>query len=507
MTAPQRRLRRVIGIAALAVLIVSAVAVTVDRRPAVASAGTKPSSSAVTTKPNIVILLSDDQPAGFMQMAHVKADIGAHGVTFSNGFVEDPLCCPSRTSILRGQYAHTTRIYSNGGPDGGFTGVRNAHLDEASTGGMLGMWLHDDGYRTAMIGKYLNGYTTKGYVSPGWDYWRALTKIDPNGYTQYGVASWQDGQTTTTELPAQGYSTDAVNKYAHQFITSTPASEPLFLYLAWRAPHLPAIPSPKYDTDLEAPMCKGVTTKNKPSFDEANVSDKPLYIQQRAPLDAATARLYGITDPLKVCRSLQSVDDGVHRVIQDLAATGRLSNTLIFYLSDNGMLFGEHRWLQKKVPYEESIHVPFLIRYDPLTAGALAGTTNTAFVMNVDLAPTIADLVGFTGRPDGGFDGLDLMPLLRGTATSVRSDFLIEQSEPPGLPDFVPAYCAVHGEHYIYVRYTAGAGSPRLEMYDLTNDPYELVNVAADSAYARPAARLAARLTELCTPLPPRYTP
>lgn len=506
MTVPQGHLRRVIGISALIVLIAVAVAVTIERRPAVASADA-PAPAAVNTRPNIVILLSDDQPAGFMQMANVKADIGAHGITFSKGFVEDPLCCPSRTSILRGQDSHTTGIYSNTPPDGGFAGVRAAHLDEASTGGMLGMWLQNDGYRTAMIGKYLNGYTTKGYVSPGWDYWRALTKIDPDGYTKYGVASWQDGQATTTELPAQGYSTDAVNNYAHQFITSTPASDPLFMYLAWRAPHLPAFPSTKYDTNAEAPMCKGVNTTSKPSFDEADVSDKPQYIQQRAPFDATIAKLYGVTYPLRVCRALQSVDDGVHQVITDLAATGRLSNTLIFYLSDNGMLFGEHRWLQKKVPYEESIHVPFLMRYDPLTSGALAGTTSDAFVMNVDLAPTIADLTGFTGRPNGGFDGLDLMPLLRGTATSVRSDFLVEHSEPPGVPDVVPAYCGVRGKRYIFIRYTAAVAGTREEMYDLTKDPNELVNVAADPAYAKAHDRLSARLDVLCTPPPPRYTP
>jgi N-acetylglucosamine-6-sulfatase len=507
MSTPQRRLRRIIGTSGLAFLIAAAVAVTVERRPAAASVDSPPAASAINTRPNIVILLSDDQPAGFMQMAKLKADIGAHGVTFSNAFVEDPLCCPSRTSILRGQDAHTTGIYTNASPEGGFKGVRARHLDEASTGGMLGLWLHDAGYRTGMVGKYLNGYPVQGYVPPGWDYWRALTKIDPDGYRKYGVASWQAGQATTTQLPAQGYSTDAVNRYAHRFITTTPAADPLFLYLAWRAPHLPAIPSAKYDTNAEAPMCKGVKTTAKPSFDEPDVSDKPKYIRQRFPFDTATAELYGVTYPQKVCRSLLSVDDGVHQVIQDLAATGRLSNTLIFYLSDNGMLFGEHRWLQKKVPYEESIHVPFLMRYDPLTSGALAGTTSSAFVMNVDLAPTIADLVGFTGRPDGGFDGLDLMPLLRGTATSVRSDFLVEHSESPGAPDQVPDYCAVHGQRYIFIRYTATAGSPREEMYDLPSDPYELVNVAANPAYTKPHDRLSARLTALCMPLPPRYVP
>jgi N-acetylglucosamine-6-sulfatase len=507
MTAPQKRLRRVLGVSSLAFVVAVAVAVTAARRPAAASGTTPPPVAAVNTRPNVVILLSDDQPAGIMQMAHVRADIGAHGITFSNGYVEDPLCCPSRTSILRGQYAHTTGIYTNGAPDGGFAGVRAAHLDEPSTGGMLGKWMQDAGYRTGMIGKFLNGYTTKGYVSPGWDYWRALTKIDPDGYTKYGVASWQDGQGATKQLPAQGYSSDAVNKYAHQFITSTPAADPLFMYVAWRAPHLPAVPSPKFDTNAEAPMCKGVTTANKPSFNEPDVSDKPQYISQRAPMDAATVKLYGKTLPVNVCRTLQSVDAGVHQVIHDLAATGRLSNTLIFYLSDNGMLFGEHRWVNKKVPYEESIHVPFLMRYDPLTSGALAGTTSSAFVLNVDLAPTIADLTGFTDRPNGGFDGLDLMPLLRGTATTVRSDFLVEGSSDPGDVDEVPPYCAVRGDRYIFVRYSANAGSPREEMYDITNDPYELVNVAANPAYQAAHDRLADRLDVLCTPFPRHYNP
>jgi arylsulfatase A-like enzyme len=442
--------------------------------------------------PNIVLILTDDMRFDeISRMPFVESDLVGKGVTFSNAFVTNPLCCPSRATIQTGNYSHTTQVYSNHGSDGGW-GVFHATGDDRST---IATWLHQGpvNYRTAMIGKYMNGYLARNasFVPPGWNRWVAWAPLHDEaeaggGYYNYPLSVngtlKQYGSTTAD------YSTDVYASYARSFINRTPPSRPLFLYFATRAPHGPSTPPARY---LDA--CPGVTMSQYPDSAEADVSDKPPYIQAR-PIPAPNA---GDTQALKHCQSLLAVDDAVRTIFTALQKTGRLQNTMVVFMSDNGLLLGEHRWFGKKVPYEESIHVPFVVRYDPLTQGV--PTTDPHLIVNTDLAPTWAQLAGVTPPTT---DGTSFLPLLDGTATSWRTDFLIEHADDPADVE-VPTYCGVRSEQYMYAKYSDGFE----ELYDLRSDPFELQNVASEPDYAAVRAKLYARMLELCDPPPPGYVP
>lgn len=279
-----------------------------------------------------------------------------------------------------------------------------------------------------------------------------------------------------------------IAREAVRFIESTPEDTPLFLFFTPHAPHEPAMAAPgdrRAYTDLEA--------WRPQSYDEADVSDKPAYIANRSPLDAVTrARV----DEFRRSqyRSLLSLDRAVGTIVDALERSGRLSNTLIVFTSDNGFLWGEHRWSSKLVPYEESIRVPFIVRFDAMIR---APRTDEHLVLNVDLAPTIAELADVGAR---GAEGVSLVPLINGEATAWRVDFLIEhlQKSPGG----VPTYCGVHSDRYVFVRY----GTGEEELYDLERDPAQLANSVTDDRYAEIRREMYERLQELCDPPPPGYS-
>jgi arylsulfatase A-like enzyme len=171
-------------------------------------------------------------------------------------------------------------------------------------------------------------------------------------------------------------------------------------------------------------------------------------------------------------------------------------------MSDNGIAFGEHRWTYKTVPYEESIRLPLVVRYDAADAAA-AGTGSTALVSNIDIAPTIADAAGigstFTGV--GTVDGSSMLPLVNGSATSIRSRLLLEHLDYSPTKYHVPAYCGLRTSHLIYVRYGDGFE----EVYRLDDDPYELQNVVGALTPER-LGFLRSTTRALCDPLPPGYS-
>ena len=423
------------------------------------------------TPPNVVLIVTDDQRYDMLaHMANVQQDLIDKGVTFSNGFVSDSLCCPSRTSTLRGQYSHTTGVYDIDGPYGGWPRVHSLNL-ESST---LATWLQADGYRTSLIGKYLNDYSDPTFVPPGWDFWRVSTGDSYFNYTisENGVSK-RYGATRSNTRPR------CCPTYADQFIRGTPASQPLFLDLA-PSPHDPSTPEPKYATD---PRCDGASETGSPAFDETDTKDKPFYVRHRPPLPADKVLDYGTTRPQMQCRALLSVDDMVSTVMTAMADTGRTNDTLFIYTSDNGLMNGDHRLPGKKAPYESSIRVPFIVRYDPMTAPG--GTVDTHMVVNVDIAPTITDLVNLDVTPGcpvpaysatctGAFDGMSFLPLLNATPTDWRTSFLIEHYE-TASPGSVPPFCGVRTDSYKLVRYATGEE----ELYDLSVDPFELQNLMA----------------------------
>lgn len=422
-------------------------------------------------RPNVVVIVTDDQRWDELDgMPIVQHELMANGVTFTNGFVVNPLCCPSRASILTGQWSHTSGVYRQIPPHGRFETMRD--------GSTMATWLDGAGYETALVGKYLDGYqhpALSGYVPPGWDRWVAFVH---SSYENYSLTV--DGLVTEH---TDDYATDVLADYADEFVRS--AEGPLFLYFAPPAPHAPATADPGLaDAGVPTPPSP------PPSLDEADVSDKPSYVQALPRLGeagvAAAAEFRADQE-----RTLISTDRAVGSILQALSDTGRLENTLIVFMSDNGLLLGEHRWTKKEVPYDEAIRIPFVVRFD--AAGGPRGAVDPRLVLNVDVAPTVADTAGVAAP---GSEGSSLLPVLRGEDPPWRHDFLVEHMEGSNP---VPTYCAVRSESAMYVRYETGEE----ELYDLGADPFELTNLAGDPARAVELDAARRRLAELCVPPPP----
>ncbi len=435
-------------------------------------------AAASTTTPNIVLILTDDQRFDTLwAMPTVESELVGHGIDFVNGFVSNPLCCPSRASILTGEYSHTTGVYSNRSHQryGGF-----AHFDDRST---VATWLNAAGYRTGLFGKYLNGYSGT-YEPPGWDQWFAT--YHGKGYYNYTVNA--DGELSTYGSDPADYSTTVLTQQATDFIRSTDPTQPLFLYFAPHGPHAAAIPAPG-DGNAFADLAPW----RPPSYDKVEPT-KPEFVRHRKSFPSS---LIGSIDSFRLdqYRTLLSLDRAVASILGALDDTGRLSDTMIVFMSDNGMLWGEHGWHKKVVPYEESIRVPFVVRYDPLVASP---RVDPHLVVNVDLAPTFAALAGVSAP---GAEGMSMLPLLSSPDAPWRSSFLIEHMRKN--TGGVPTYCGVQTRRYEYVDYVTGEE----ELYDLRRDPYQLHNRADAVGYHDVRRGLRNQLGRLCSPPPPGFSP
>jgi arylsulfatase A-like enzyme len=455
-----------------------------------ADGSTDTSPQPFVVQPNIVLILTDDQRFDELDhMPNVQNELIEKGTTFSNGYVVNPLCCPSRTTILTGKYSHGTDVYSNIPPYGGFQTFVTSNHEDRST---IATWLQKAGYDTGIVGKYLNGYTAKktAYVSPGWNTWDVLANPGADGGYFNETMSINGVSQVYGSSPAD-YSTDVLSGYATQFIQNAPANQPLFLFFAPKAPHPPATPPPRYANSLT-----DIAPLRPPNYNEADVSDKPQYIQDVPPGGSWAQQQDNLR--LHQYQSLLAVDDAVDNIVSALSASGRLKDTLILFASDNGLSLGEHRWTNKKAPYEEDIRVPIIARYDALLHQD--ASVDDHFVLNLDFAPTFA-AAGGTTAPNA--EGVSILPLLDGSAASWRSDFLVEHEDTRAVT--VPTYCAVHNEQYMYVDYSTGEE----ELYDLSADPYQLQNQASnpDPPYPAVKAAMHARLLQLCSPPPPGFTP
>ncbi len=447
--------------------------------PLIASAeGDTPTPRGVhTSLPNIVLILTDDQRADTLRfMPNVQRLLVDEGIRFSNGYVVNPLCCPSRSSILTGAYSHTTGVYTND-PDmhGGFPAFRD--------GSTIATWLQAAGYRTSLFGKYLNGYGVTTYVPPGWDEWFSTFK--DGGYYDYAAVA--DGDAIRFGHDPADYGTTVLRERAVSFIRGTEPSQPLFMYFAPHAPHEPAIPERR---DRDAFVSE--SPRRTISYDERDVSDKPDHVRRLGRIDAETRR--DIDEfRLSQIQTLQSVDRSVEVLIDTLEDTGRLENTMIVFTSDNGMFWGEHRLRGKSQVYEEAIGVPFVVRYDALIENA---RTDESLALNIDLAPTFAELAGVTAP---GAEGRSLLPRLRSPSASWRDSFLVEHMAKGSYG--APTFCAIHTDRYVLVRYATGEE----ELYDLVRDPQQMENVATSTRYVEERRSLRTELRRLCDPLPPGF--
>jgi arylsulfatase A-like enzyme len=426
----------------------------------------------VERPPDVVLIVTDDQRWDTLwAMPRIRSLLLRRGVSFPNAFVVNPICCPSRASILTGDYSHTTLVYRQAPPFGRYEWFRS----DAT----VATWLHDAGYTTGLFGKYLDGYqhdALTAVVPPGWDRWAAFVH---SGY--YGYQLTIDGVVHRFGATPGDYSTDVLTELAVRFIHD--ARGPLFLELTPAAPHAPAIAAPG---DVAA--FTDLAPARPPSFDEADVSDKPSWVR-------ALPRIDGGADAIDEFRreqyaALLDVDRSVARIVDALDRAGRLPNALIVFTSDNGIQYGEHRWTKKEAPYEASIRVPMVMRWD--AAGWAPGARPDALALNIDIAPTIAEATGLTTP---AMDGRSLLPILAG-APDGRRDFLIEHLENSNP---IPTYCAVRTRSAKLVRYATGEE----ELYDLMSDPDELRNLVDDPTAGALLAAMRGRLRALCHPPPP----
>ena len=422
--------------------------------------------------PNIVLVVADDLDVRTAErLPRLRRLLADRGTSFENAFVTDALCCPSRATILRGQYAHNHGIRGNEPPRGGFERFRRL---EGST---VATWLKAAGYRTAYFGKYMNGYgRSETRVPPGWDEWHAVA----GNY----LSSWyNDNGRVRYYSPALYNDTDLIAEKATSYLRRTAGrGAPFFVVLAPRAPHQPAVPPPRYaDAFPEAPLPRG------PSFDERDVSDKPRWVRDNPRLGRKKLEFLGSLYRRRL-RSMLAVEDLVERLLRTLRESGQLENTYIFFTSDNGFHMGHHRLPEGKwTAYEEDIRVPLLVR----GPGVPEGRVLPHLVLNNDLAPTFGRLGG--ARVPGYVDGRSLVLLLRRdppSRRSWRSAFLVEAKRDGA--NRRPAYRALRSVGHLYVEYESG----ERELYDLRRDPHQLRNLAPrlDGESAR---KLRSRLAKL----------
>jgi N-acetylglucosamine-6-sulfatase len=438
------------------------------------------------TRPNIVFVLTDDLSWNLIKyMPHVRA-LQRRGMTFSNYTVTDSLCCPSRASIFSGRFPHDTHIVSNTAPYGGFTRFHRFG-EESNT---FATSLYRAGYRTALMGKYLNGYkpadppessTSQGaWVPPGWTTWDGVGY----GYPEYRYAL-ADGHTVIHYGgKPRDYLTTVLQQRADAFVRGADRSRPFALEVATFAPHFPYTPAP-----ADRGRFAGIAIPRTPSFNTLP-RPAPPWLRGRRKLGADDRRDIQRWWQLRV-EAVQSVDRLVGSLERSVRAVGQAKDTVFVFNSDNGYHLGEHRLLSgKQTAFDTDIRVPLIIA----GPGIAAGSVNPAMVQNIDLRPTFDELGGAATPAD--VDGRSIVALLHGRPTPWRNYALIEhhrEVHTRGDPDaqdkangpVPPSYDAIRSATSVYIRYLASGAR---EYYDLAKDPDELHNLGPSLSRKKAAA-------------------
>lgn len=472
--------------------------------------------------------MTDDQ-ASFARelrvMPNVRHLIAAQGTSFSRFYTSFPLCCPSRTTFLTGQFAHNTHVQGNfPDTDGG------GYIQLTDPERTLPVWLHQAGYWTGVVGKWAE--IPPPGTPPGWDRWQITTQSTIAHY--YDFTAHTGGERTRTYGSAdRDYNTTVLTRVATKAIANrAPSKSPFFLYVPYTAPHFGL-----GRDDAASRRCKDVPGGGRvagqtalpaaqdahafeharlphpPSYDEPDISDKPSF-EQRPRLKAKDIAEEKVDNGCRLA-SLLAVDRSVASIVRALKDAGVLDNTLIVYTSDNGFLLGQHREaVGKNLPYEEAIRVPLLIR----GPGIPAAKEISSPTVNADLAPTILDAAGVTEAKDvrRPADGESLLPLAAGKVSEPDRAILIEGRNDAGERNGggygALSYVGVRTARYLYVDWhrldtdteAAAAAAPigsgpvvGSELYDMASDPYQLDNLAGSAAYAKPRRALAAELGKL----------
>ncbi|MBI1747621.1 MAG: sulfatase [Acidobacteria bacterium] len=447
-------------------------------------------------RPNIVFILTDDLDTRYPEgtwvnrFPRLRTILSDQGTTFKNNFVTLSLCCPSRTSILRGQYAHNTQIFTNASPGGGFQKAHDLGLEDST----FATWLQEAGYKTVLLGKYLNGYPGnlgRSYVPPGWDEWYSGQR---NQYQQFNYDMNENGKIVSYGSAPEDYLQDVIRGKATDFIRRT-ANEgrPFMMWMTTYSPHQPATFAPRH-----ADRFPNARAPRPPTFNQPDVSHMPSWVQNRPLLGAAQIRTIDALHQKRL-KSMVAVVETIDDIINTLRETGQLDNTYIFFSSDNGFHLGQHRLPPgKNTEFEEDLHVPLIVR----GPGVPSGRVLEHMTVNIDLAPTFAELAGIP--IPANVDGRSLRPLLRETPTPLadwRQGFLLEHGyiqtadagrtsadarsaaeaqRPYGLagPLLPQPFQGLHIANHVYVEYVP---TGERELYNLAEDVYQQISLADTS--------------------------
>jgi N-acetylglucosamine-6-sulfatase len=490
-----RRARPLSAALALVLVIVAGRALVMGNAVA-GAAGPRP--------PSFLVILVDDQAKNSFHRRYMPktfSSIVDRGTTFINGLAAPPLCCPDRAGILTGQYPHNNGVFSN---KPGYGALQDP-------GDTLPVWLQRAGYRTGMVGRYLARYPGLS-AAPGFDRWFTF-----RGGSYYNYGASDNGVFREYGSQRRDYSTDVLSDVARQFVNrSTNSAAPFFLWLTYNAPHVLRNwkSGPCRDVDPIPPdtasfrRWQDVPLPRPPSFNERNVSDKPARIRrlprlQKRKIQDITLRWHC------TLAAMHEVDKGIGQVMAALKRNGQLRHTIVYYMSDNGLFFGEHRIpFGKGFVYQQALEVPYVVRVpSPYRSGA-AQAISGKVVTNQDVAPTLLDYAGryMPGvEPCAGpghcrrVDGRSIAPLLggggswpgnRGVLAELDSRLTTGQQTRSPSPECNCAYAAIRTSRFLYSELATG----ERELYDLRHDPDERMNRAHSPGYSGRRHALASRL-------------
>ncbi len=460
----------------------------------------------------MILVVTDDQTAQQFSpeaMPRTHGIVAERGTSFPRFWVNTAQCCPSRATMLTGQYAHNNGVFSN---RDGYPAMRDPE-------NVLPVWLKRAGYNTSHVGKFLNGYRRSVEdlsAAPGWERWRLQ-----EGPTYYDyVLVDEDGTHKSFGNAPRDYSTSVLNRIAIREVGRLGERDaPFFVQLDHRAPHTEsgldsggrcgglALPAPG-DEDL----FEGTRVPRPPSFNERDVSDKPIVIRQAPRLDRRNIHSLNKRWPCSLA-TLREVDRGIGEIAAQLRELGELDDTVIAFVSDNGTFFGEHRILKGKVlPYTPANAVPFAIRVPGKYLDGPRAERVSEAAGNVDVAPTILELAEAEPCPDDGecrvMDGRSLVPLIEGSDEWPQDRAMVLEYASTATKRYaICEFTGIWSKRETLRRYTSIAGqggrcedTDILERYDLHDDRYELRNLCAGGCPAdgRQAA-LEAKLEELAT--------
>jgi arylsulfatase A-like enzyme len=422
-------------------------------------------------QPNIVLIITDDQRIGTLDtMGTVRSQLRDQGASYT-GIIPTSLCCPSRTAIFSGNHSHTTGVWTNRVNTGGWPVFHSSGYEKRT----IATALDRAGYTTGFFGKYLNNWNLadKGFVPPGWDEFMAMWEPQPGQGAGAYYDYWLRG-TDRTEYYGDSrddYSTDVIADRGVDFIKRA-GDDPFLLTLTTTGPHAMYIPAPRHD---------GKWAPDEPydnrALNERDMSDKPKHLRDEKKVDVD--RIHKIER--RTGQTLRSVDDLVERVLRNVD----LSNTLVIYMSDNGVLWGEHRLKHKNSPYRWATEVPLFMRWD----GVIEPGKPTGIVTNADVGATVLDAAGVADAfPTDGDSVLD----------GTREISVLEARKSPARP----SYCGVRTERYLFVEYNTA----QRELYDYKRDPLELDNRADSKRYDDEQRELKRAAKRLCDPVPGEFT-